>query len=74
MRVDDRAGVRSVCRGLLSPVVKNVDAAGLRIARSAYVMYYSLGTRAHVICTRFLFARSASGAPTIALVLAARQR
>jgi hypothetical protein len=31
-------------------VVKNVDAVGLRIARLAYVMYYSLGT--HVICTR----------------------
>jgi hypothetical protein len=55
-------------------VVKNVDAVGLRIARLAYVMYYSLGTRAHVICTRQLFARSASSAPTIDLALAARQR
>ena len=32
------------------PVARGVDAVGLRIARLAYVMYYSLGTRAHVIC------------------------
>ena len=43
-----------VARGV---VVKDVDAAGLRIVRFAYAMHYSLGTRAHVICTRELFAR-----------------
>jgi hypothetical protein len=38
-------------------VVKNVDAVGLRIANLAFVMHYSLGTWAHVICKRELFAR-----------------
>ena len=38
-------------------MVKNVDAAGLRIARLAYGMHYSLGTRADVMRTRRLNAR-----------------
>jgi plasmid maintenance system antidote protein VapI len=38
-------------------VVKNVDAVGLRIARLAYVMHYSLGTLAHMMRTRRLHAR-----------------
>ena len=29
---------------------RGVDAVGLRIARLAYVMYFSLGTRAHLMC------------------------
>jgi len=56
MCVDNRASIalaaasaRSVRRGLVSP--RGVDAVGLRIARLAYVMYFSLGTRAHVMCT-----------------------
>jgi hypothetical protein len=32
-------------------VVKNVDAVGLRIARLAYVMHYSLGKLAHMKAT-----------------------
>ena len=43
-----------VARGF---VVKHVDTAGLRIARLAYVMNYSLGTLAHMMCTRRLHAR-----------------
>jgi hypothetical protein len=43
-----------VARGF---VVKNVDAVGLRIARLAYVMHYSLGTLAHMMRTRRLHAR-----------------
>jgi hypothetical protein len=39
-------------------VVKNVDAAGLRIARMAYVMRYSLGTLAHMMRTRQPHARA----------------
>jgi len=38
-------------------VVKNIDAAGLRIARLAYVMHYVLDARVHMMCTRLLFAR-----------------
>ena len=38
-------------------MVKNVDAAGLRIARLAYVIRYSLGTQAHMMRTRRLNAR-----------------
>jgi hypothetical protein len=37
-------------------VVKNVDAVGLHIARLAYAMHYSLGTRAHVMRSRRLHA------------------
>jgi hypothetical protein len=37
---------------------KNVDSAGLRIARLAYVMHYSLGTQAHMMRTRRLTART----------------
>jgi hypothetical protein len=38
-------------------MVKNVDPVGLRIARLAYVMHYSLGTQAHIMRTRRLNAR-----------------
>jgi hypothetical protein len=38
------ASALNVRRGLLSPEVL------LHIARLAYVMYFALGTRAHVIC------------------------
>jgi hypothetical protein len=38
-------------------MVKNVDAAGLRIARLASVMHYSLGTQAQMMRTRRLHAR-----------------
>jgi hypothetical protein len=38
-------------------MVKNVDPAGLRIVRSAYVMRYALGTQAHMMRTRRLNAR-----------------
>jgi hypothetical protein len=39
-------------------MVKNVDPVGLRIARLAYVMHYSLGTQqAHMMRTRRLHAR-----------------
>jgi hypothetical protein len=58
MRVDNRVSVAyaapPVARGF---VVKNVDAAGLRIARLAYVMHYSLGTQAHMMRSRRLRAR-----------------
>jgi hypothetical protein len=60
MRVDDRASVAyapASCRPMLRGK-KNVDAVGLRIARLAYVMHYSLGTRAPVMRTRRLHARS----------------
>jgi hypothetical protein len=52
MRVGNRASVAyaaASCRPRLRG--KNVDAAGLRIARLAYVMHYFLGTRAHVMRT-----------------------
>jgi hypothetical protein len=38
-------------------MVKNFDAVGLRIARLAYVMHYSLGTQAQMMRTRRLHAR-----------------
>jgi hypothetical protein len=43
-----------VARGF---VVKNVFAVGLRIARLAYVVYYSLGTLAHMMRTKRLHTR-----------------
>jgi hypothetical protein len=60
-------------------MVKNVDPAGLRIARSAYVMHYSLGTQAHMMRTRRLNAFGARPQPATitynakASVLAVRQ-
>jgi hypothetical protein len=38
-------------------MIKNVYPVGLRIARLAYVMHYSLGTQAHMMRTRRLNAR-----------------
>jgi hypothetical protein len=38
-------------------MAKNVDAAGLRIARLAYVMRYSLGTQAQMMCASRLHER-----------------
>ena len=38
-------------------MVKKVDPVGLRIARLAYVMHYSLGTQAHMMRTRRLNVR-----------------
>jgi hypothetical protein len=38
-------------------VFQNVDAVGLRIARLAYVMHYSLGTLGQMMRTRRLHAR-----------------
>jgi hypothetical protein len=38
-------------------MVKNVDVVGLRIARLAYIIHYSLGTQAHMIRKRRLHAR-----------------
>jgi hypothetical protein len=38
-------------------MVKNDDSVGLRIARLAHVVHYSLGTQAHMMRTRRLNAR-----------------
>jgi hypothetical protein len=47
-------------------MVKNVDAAGLRIARLAYVMHYSLGTQAcsHKGDCTHAYARALEKSPT----------
>jgi hypothetical protein len=58
MRVDDRASLEyaaASCRPMLHG--KNVDTVGLRIARLACVMNYSLGTQAHMILARRLHTR-----------------
>ena len=93
MSVENRASI-----AYAAARTRGVDAVGLRIARLAYVMCFSLGTRAHVMhkATANTLIRtlrksfqhaltpsdnrkqrksfSASSAPTIAVVLAARQR